>query len=231
MIVLYILLGLVALVTAVLLMPIRLTLRTDENGELYTSWYLLGILLSEDREGPEPFKASRYTKRAVLRRQRIALRRRQNARAKARMRAEGKKITIDQPLLSYSDIPITDQLHYLADLLVLLFRHTLRRARVDVQTLAVTVATDDAAKTAMLYGGCCAALAGVTEALNAFTNLHIHHPERYGVAADFLGEQTKLDVHLSLRLPLGSALALEARLLFGIFSREMQKIENKQNLK
>ena len=70
MIVLYILLGLVALITAVLLMPIRLTLRTDENGELCSSWHLCGFLLSEEREGPEPFKASKYTRRAILRRQR-----------------------------------------------------------------------------------------------------------------------------------------------------------------
>lgn len=222
----YILAGIVALITIALLMPIKLSALTDDDGTLYTAWHLFGLKLSESRDGPEPYRASKYTARAIRRRQKKANRQQKRARERALARREGKKVTIDQPLLSSADIPLTDQLHHLKDLIVILFRHTLRHARVDIHTLAVTVASDDAAKTAMLYGGACAALSAVTEALHSFTNLHIHHPERYGVAADFLGEESKLDVRLTFRLPLFRAIALEARLLSGIFTRELEKIKN-----
>ena len=45
----------------------------------------------------------------------------------------------------------------------------------------LTVASDDAAKTALLYGAASTALAGLAEVLDTYSNLRIRHAERFGV--------------------------------------------------
>ncbi len=81
-----------------------------------------------------------------------------------------------------------------------LLSHVSRHLRIDVTRLNVTVATGDAASTAIVYGAVSAAMAGLTEVLYLNTRTKLPKPENGGVYADFVGDKSKTDIDIVLSM-------------------------------
>ena len=219
----YILLGIAALLLVILCIPLSLTVVLDESGELRLVGRVLGFAVYRSPERERPVKPSDYTPRAIRRRERREMRRRQRAlkrqqRKRAKQERAGK---VASPPNKWASL--TDKLSFIKELLGVILRRSLSHARVDVESLAITVATPDAAQTALLYGGVCAALAGVTEALHLFSHLRIRDAARYGVAADFTSERTRADVRIHFRLRVHHVLDIAWHTLIRTIARMLKK--------
>ena len=75
-----------------------------------------------------------------------------------------------------------------------------RRLRIDVKRLHVTVATGDAASTAIVYGAASAAMAGLTEAISLSLRSSLPDTENGGVYADFVGDRSSVDIDVVLSM-------------------------------
>ena len=95
---------------------------------------------------------------------------------------------------------ITEQIELFTNLITSLYSPFLRYFRLDVHRLRITVATGDAAGTAILYGAVSQALAYLLALLDRHTNLHPAHRADIGVYADFLGEKCTVDCNLTFSL-------------------------------
>ncbi len=219
----YILLGIAALLLVILYIPLSLTVMLDESGALRLVGRALGIAVYRSPKKERPVHLSDYTPRALRRRERREQKRRRRAlkRQQRKQASRGGRDGISSP--PDKRLPLTEKLGFIKDLAEVVFKRSLRYARVDVERLTVTVATPDAAQTAILYGAVCAALAGVTEALNVFSHIRIRHPEAYGVAADFTSEKTRADIRLHFRLRVHHVLSIAWHTLRRLVSRMLQK--------
>lgn len=108
-----------------------------------------------------------------------------------------------------------------------LLRRTHKHLRLHAARLHITVATGDAAKTAVLYGAVCQTLAYLLAMLDRITRLKAPPPD-VAVEADFLGERPSADVKLIFSISLGAAMLT----LFSVaFAYLKAKADRKQRRK
>ena len=95
---------------------------------------------------------------------------------------------------------LADKISFVTELAKTILSRTLSHARVKVYRLAITVASSDAAKTALLYGAVSPAVAFLLETLEQFSNLKIASDAPIGVQADFTDDHCHADLHVRFRL-------------------------------
>lgn len=91
--------------------------------------------------------------------------------------------------------------------------------QIEAVRLRITVASGDAAKTALLYGAVCQSVACILEILSNVTNFKAKDREQITVDADFLGEKSAADLYLIFRLRVWHVFAMLFSALGG-FIRE-----------
>ena len=146
----YILIGIVALVWLLLLIPLSLTVVVDEDGNRRTYGRVMGIIVYRSPKKERPVRLSDYSPRALKRKQK----KEQRARIKE-MRKQRKKSVAPKKTTSDEKPSLIEQISLIGKLAQTVLRRSLYHARVDVERLAITVASSDAAKTALLYGATC----------------------------------------------------------------------------
>ncbi len=77
-----------------------------------------------------------------------------------------------------------------------------KRFRIDVTRIIITVATGDAASTAILYGAVVPATQLLLSAIGRFTNLKGIEDADIDVRCDFLGKKSDVDIHIAASLRL-----------------------------
>lgn len=81
-----------------------------------------------------------------------------------------------------------------------------KHLRIKVKRLRLTVATGDAASTALVYGGVSQSVAYLLALLNRFSRLKVKK-NSLSVGADFLSEKTTADIKISLSISLAGLIA------------------------
>ena len=81
-----------------------------------------------------------------------------------------------------------------------------KHLRIKVKKLRLTVATGDAASTALVYGGVSQSVAYLLALLNRFSRLKVKK-NALAVGADFLSEKTTAEIQISLSVSLAGLLA------------------------
>lgn len=94
----------------------------------------------------------------------------------------------------------SEQLALFTELVTSLYKRFLKYFRLDVHRLRITVATADAAETAILYGVASQGLAYLLAFLDRHTNLHPACRADIGVYADFIGQKSSADCNLTFSL-------------------------------
>ncbi|MBQ8341524.1 MAG: DUF2953 domain-containing protein [Clostridia bacterium] len=102
---------------------------------------------------------------------------------------------------------LPEKLRMVRALCAALFRKTHKHLRLHTARLHISVATGDAAKTAVLYGVVCQTLAYLLAMLDRITRLKAAEPD-VAVTADFLGERSSADVRLVFSLRIGGAILI-----------------------
>lgn len=107
-----------------------------------------------------------------------------------------------------------------------LFKSFGKHLRIEAVRMKITVASEDAAKTAMLYGMVCQGVAYLIEILSAITNFKSKHREEISVEADFLSEKSTADIHLVFRLRVWHVFAMLFAALGGFIRKRF--LSNKE---
>ena len=105
------------------------------------------------------------------------------------------------------------------------FFHKLRRyVVVKIARFRIVVASDDAAKTALLYGATSQSLAYIITLLDTYTRLKSSEPLEQSLSVDFTSEHPTADVQILLSISLGKGL----RLVFYAFWKYLQEAWSKK---
>ena len=224
MIFLYIFLSLIAIVLLLLLLPIRLHLTLTDGGDLRVRASLSILSLYRHPEKETPFRLAKYSPRAIAARQRKEQRRLKKQQKKAAKKPIQKKTTpAKAPSLRTKINKITQTLSLISSLIDALHERLFRATHVHVYRLVVHVGSDDAAKTALLYGVVCPAATLLLETLHQCTNLHVHHPTQMQIAPDFTSDRFRAELDLRLDLRVVHALTLGIRALMHIIRHKQTK--------
>ena len=97
-------------------------------------------------------------------------------------------------------LPLGDILTLVSDTLSILFARFCRHFRIKVARLNITVASEDAAKTAILYGVASQGVAYILEILDRTTNLDYQKDAEVNVLVDYLAEAPTVDISISFSL-------------------------------
>ena len=109
-------------------------------------------------------------------------------------------------------IDIVQILATLRNVLGAIFLKLFRYVRVRVKNFHITVASEDAATTAMLYGVICGYGDAIMAILEKALDFKIEKGAKVGAACDYLSEEMKLDVEVDISISLGGVF----RYIFGI---------------
>jgi hypothetical protein len=109
-------------------------------------------------------------------------------------------------------IDIMKMLEMLRDVLAAIFVKLWRYFRVRVKRFHITVATDDAAKTAMMYGAVCGFGDEIFAILEKALDFGVEKGALVGAECDYLSEEMKMDIEIDISITVGNVF----RYLFGI---------------
>lgn len=210
----YIIAGILLFLLLLLFIPLSLTVSLSEDGVLGLCGRVLGISVYRSPKKERPFDPRRYTKRAIRRRERAEQRKLRRKQRRAARKKKPRKQAEKPDAKKSKDMSLSDTISLVGDIASTVLHRSLKHARVSVDRLAITVATPDAAQTAILYGGVCAALAALTEVLNNFSHLRIRDAARYGVAVDYTSERCRADVRIRFTLRVHHVISIAIRTVF-----------------
>ena len=220
MIVLLCVIAVIACLLLLLLCPIRVTLQYDEDLRVTLSYLCFRrVLYPEEDE----VRLSDYTPRRVRRRRRKAFRKKQLEKQKAALQKKEKEKT-EETSLRQKIRTVRLFLHILREL----YRPVISAVRIRVYRLYAKVATEDAAKTAILYGVAAQGVAYLLELLEDHTKTKID--DRYvGVYADFCDTETAFDVKIRFSASPLRLLLVGAKALLLLFKTKDQNDDKNKN--
>ena len=219
MIALYIIAGVLALLVLLLLIPVRLSLVYSDDLSLTASYLFFRFPIYPKEK---KVRLSDYTPRKIRKRKRKAKKKRRLENVAAKAKAKKKK-TLEQKLR---------QLRLLLHILKDTYESILSAVRVRVLRLYITVATDDAAKTAILYGVAAQSTAYLLTLLQTYTKTAAKR-DRVNVIADFCKEESEIDTAIVFSATPIALLLLGLRAAFLFlkykFKKQPDKLRNGVN--
>ena len=220
MLVLKILLITLAVIVGLLifLLSLRAKVTIDYREELALTVTVLGIpfriLPAREKKVKvnrySPKKMRRLERRAAEKKKKNAPKEKRKAELKAKQKAEKKAAAKNKP-----KAPLDQTLKMILELLKIFFVRFGHHLHIHLTRLRLTVATGDAAKTAILWGAVCPTVHAILELLDRGTNLHVRPDSDIDVQVDFVGEQITADICIAFSLRVWNLLDIGFRLLLG----------------
>ena len=118
----------------------------------------------------------------------------------AKLKKAGKRKEPAKKQKSETDLTLVDNINAGVSALGRFFYQFGKRLHVDVTRIIITVATGDAASTAIMYGAVIASVNALIELLCKITNLDGIKNAEIDVRCDYLSEKTKADIHVAVSL-------------------------------
>ena len=118
---------------------------------------------------------------------------------------------------------VADTLLWVKNLAGRLIRRGWKYLRVDLVKLCVTAASDDPAKTAVLYGALSPVFLGLHELLLSVKNIRLHANTRVSLRADFAAAKPSAEIDLRFSVRLWQAAAVAVGLLIEYVRQEEKK--------
>lgn len=220
MLVLKILLITLAVIAGLLifLLFLRAKVTIDYREELALTVTVLGIPFRILPTKEKKVKANRYSvrkmrrleRRAAEKKKKNAPKEKRKAELKAKQKAQRKAAAKNKP-----KAPLDQTLKMILELLKIFFVRFGHHLHIHLTRLRITVATGDAAKTAILWGAVCPTVGAILELLDRGTNLHTRPDSDIDVRADFVGEKITADICIAFSLRVWNLFDIGIRLLFG----------------
>lgn len=216
---LYILLGIIIFFTLILLIPVKIDISSSDKTELYLKILFFKIKLSPRKK---KIKIKKYSVKAMEK-----ARKKEEKKALAKQKKilkkkvkpqkvkEKKPSKIKEIFMHPTDIPafITD----IYDILSIIVGKFSKRVKINIKECDISLGTDNAAKTAILYGGVCAGINTLLSLLVQFTNYDDRDTENINVVPNFTSDKTNFNIYLRVSLRPGQLLTFVFSILPQIF--------------
>ena len=210
-----------ALIAALLLLRVKIVIEYQEELTLYIRILFFKIKIIPKKE--KKIKISDYTKKKIAKRQKLSeekeKKKKQKKAEKSAAKAEAKK----NPKKKEKP-PILDTIRLIRVLLSIFLKRFFGHLRIDLARLNITVAADDAAKCAIMYGYICQSVAYTVELLDRFTNLRRNDNTEISVTPDFTSEKLAVDIHIAFSLTIGQVFDILFKTAFGFVKNKLEKI-------
>ena len=206
MIVLWIFLALLAIlllaVLLILLLRVKVVIHASSDNPIKIGFYIYGFRVlafpNTQKDKPKKIKLSDYTPEKL---------------AKRKPKAQPKSLTKRIREVAESDeLKGKPDVIYILKFILNLFKnfgeHYAAKFKVHILKLDVTVATGDAASTAILYGAVSQAAGYLIEFLKNSTDLTIPRFAKLNIGTDFCGETTQFDVKIKVFIHLRRVISL-----------------------
>lgn len=197
MIAVYIIGGIILLFVLLCLLPVGIRIKYEKEFCLYVSIGFINIKAIPARK--KKIKISDYSKRKLEKKQN-----KQDKKKKAvttGIKKEKKDSVLSARLKNIDTAP--DMIEQLYDMLALVSDRFARRLTVKVFTLDAMIGSDNAAKTAILYGGACSAAGCISSFLDQHMSLKKRNSAAIRISPDFLSEKTIVSADVSMTVRIG----------------------------
>lgn len=194
------------------ILALKATLKIEYRDEVMLSvkvlYFEIGILPKKKPKPLDPSKMTPKKYRRLLERerkkeQRRALKKKQRAEKKQK-KAQNEKRKSVQELAQAHKQPkkrsLLENISLIKEILAVVLGRFSRHLRIKLTRIRLVIGTDDAAKTAMIYGAAAAGVACITEMLDNVTNIEYTTDADVSVDADFLSERIDVDVKIEISL-------------------------------
>ena len=203
-----------------LLIRVRFRIKAESDVKLILELPFFKLQIFPEREkrpNPRSFTKKGLEKQILKERKRIG---RQNKKKSAKAAKKQAKKDAESSTAPKKKMSVTEIIELVTLLVKKLLSHLSRRLFIDVKRLQVTVATGDAASTAITYGAASAAMAALTEALYLNTRTRLPDPDDGGVYADFVGDKSKIDIDIVLSMRVIGILATLISLAYNYLKKQ-----------
>ena len=200
---LYIIGGILLLILLLLMLPAGIRIKYDKEFLLYVCVGPVKIRVIPARE--KKIKVSDYTKKK-LERQRLRQQKKDAKKAKKKKAGStSQKERNDSVLVSRLKDPGTapDMIEELYDMLTLVSDKFAKRLTVKFFYLQAAIGSDNAAKTAVLYGGACSAAGCISAFLDQHMDLKKRDKASIEITPDFLSEKSVFSADISMTVRIG----------------------------
>lgn len=197
MIALYILAALILLVAVTLAIPASVSI--EYRDEVRVALSLLGFRLWQHPKKKKPVDLRSYTPEAIERRRRREARKKRRDLIK-RQKKEKSKTSRQTEKKPKKKRGLLESISLIKKIAAVILAKTAKHTRIKLHRLDIAVATDDAAKTAILFGAVNQGAVGLLEFLRQSGNLSIPHDARVSVRADFTAQKSTADVYVVFSL-------------------------------
>lgn len=145
---------------------------------------------------------------------------------KAPEKKKTKKKKKEKPKKEKKKTPFNEQLKFFYDIAVAVYKHFGKKVRIDRYVLKVSVGTDDAAQTAILYGAISAVMANLTALVLKFN--HKKNARIYSECKpDFLSESMDIYVDIGASVMLWNIVITGIKVLFIWLKKKVKKTAQK----
>lgn len=204
MVFLYILLGILLFFSLIMFIPVKLGIQYKEKAELYLKILFVKIKLSPRKKKVNLKKYSHHAmekarkkkiKQQIKKEKKLA---KKNA-ARSKANTKEKKVSKLRDIFTHpTDIPafLTD----VYDIISTVTGKFSKRLKIKIVNFNVNLGSDNAAKTAILYGAVCAGINTLITVLVHHTRYNENDNDNISVIPDFTSEKTVCDIHLQISL-------------------------------
>lgn len=201
MLILYIILALIAalilLVGIILLLPVKI--RVEYQNDLRLSASLLGLALWEVPKRKRKVNLARYSKEAIAKRKRRLQKKRARLAEKKQQKGQ---VGNTVPRQDKQQASLVDDLQFILKQLSTILSRGVKHVRVEIRRFLISVATEDAAQTAILFGAVNQAAMALLAFLDQVDKLEQTRHSQIRVIADFASQKSKADIQIILTLRL-----------------------------
>ncbi len=224
--ILYILGGLILLIIAVMLIPITLDIKAEDEFYLTLKILFLRFRLAPQKE--EPIKLSDYKIRA-FRKKRLKEQKKYFLKRKKTSKSGADTSKKEKPKKS-----LNENAQFILDLLKHVIHGAMKKFgshfRMNFYYLRIKVGGDEPDKTALAYGYICQSVSYITKLINRHMN--VRYPgrteNRIYVGADFSSPKTEIRLHIAFRIKVWQITSVLMTALLGYL--RMPKREPKLNI-
>ena len=203
MIALYIIGGILLLILLLCLLPVGIRIKYSDDLSLSVTVGPVRRQIVPKKE--KKIKLSDYSEKALEKKRRKQAKKdakkKKKKNAPAHGKPEEKKDSVLVSRLKHIDTA-PDMIAQLYDILVIVVDKFAKRLRIKIFELDAIIGSDNAAKTAILYGGACS-LAGVISSFLAQHTELSQKKKSINIAPDFLSEKTAVSADISLYVFVG----------------------------
>ena len=201
----------------VLLMSVRIRITIEYNESLIVFariMHIIRIPITPTKE--RKVKLSDYTEKEITKRE------------KKEKKIEKKKRRKEHPEEAQHERTLSENLSLIIDIVKVLFKRFFKHLRIDLSRIHISIAGEDAAQTAILYGVICQSVAYLLEIMKNFKTVSTPDFSDVSVTPNWIGEKTTVDIKLSFSLRVGHVFDLIFRVIGRAIKHLFQDMKKKR---